>query len=67
MDKKSTRELISYILLSIELIEEHFAHIKTMDDFTDNHTGIEKLDAISMRLQSIGELYSISVWMICLN
>ena len=55
MDKKSTYELLAYILLSIELIEERFAFIKTRDDFIENHAGLEKLDAISMRLQSIGE------------
>jgi len=55
MDKKSTKELIDYILLSIELIEERFIHIETMDDFTHSRLGLEKLDAISMRLQSIGE------------
>jgi len=55
MDKKSSLELIAFILLSIELIEERFACIKTRDDFIEDHAGLEKLDAISMRLQSIGE------------
>jgi len=55
MDKKSSLELIAFILLSIELIEERFAFIKTRDDFIEDHAGLEKLDAISMRLQSIGE------------
>ncbi len=55
MDKKNSRELIAYILLSIELIEERFEAINTRDDFIDNRIGLEKLDAISMRLQSIGE------------
>jgi uncharacterized protein with HEPN domain len=55
MDKKSSNELIEYILLSIELIQERFAPIDIRDDFIDDHAGLEKLDAISMRLQSIGE------------
>ena len=55
MDKKNSRELIEYILLSITLIEERFESINERDDFTKNHSGLEKLDAISMRLQSIGE------------
>jgi len=55
MDKKSSEELIDYILLSIDLIEERFSCIETGDDFLDTRTGLEKLDAISMRLQSIGE------------
>ncbi len=55
MDKKNSYELLAYILLSIELIEERFTFIKTRDDFIEDHAGLEKLDAISMRLQSIGE------------
>jgi len=55
MDKKSSRELVEFILLSIELIEERFTYIETRDDFIEDHAGLEKLDAISMRLQSIGE------------
>jgi uncharacterized protein with HEPN domain len=55
MDKRNSLELVAYILLSIELIEERFEAIHTKDDFMDSHAGLEKLDAISMRLQSIGE------------
>ena len=55
MDKKSSLELIAFILLSIELIEERFEFIHTRDDFIEDRVGLEKLDAISMRLQSIGE------------
>ena len=55
MDKKNSQELIAFILLSIELIEERFQAIESMDDFMNNNSGLEKLDAISMRLQSIGE------------
>ena len=55
MDKKSSQELIAFILLSIELIEERFKSIIKRDDFIEDNDGLEKLDAISMRLQSIGE------------
>jgi len=55
MDKKNTVELIAFILLSIELIEQRFQTITSSDDFLDDSNGLEKLDAISMRLQSIGE------------
>ena len=55
MDKKNNQELIDFILLSIELIEERFEAIEKRDDFIEDHIGLEKLDAISMRLQSIGE------------
>jgi hypothetical protein len=43
MDKKNSCELIAYILLSIELIEERFEAIKTRDDFIDNRVGLENL------------------------
>ena len=55
MDKKNSQELIAFILLSIALIEERFESINERDDFMEDHNGLEKLDAISMRLQSIGE------------
>lgn len=55
MDKKSVFELLEYIVFSISLIEERFLKIKTSDDFINDNKGLEKLDAISMRLQSIGE------------
>ena len=48
-------ELISFILLSIDLIEERFKNIFDSSDFIDNNDGLEKLDSISMRLQTIGE------------
>jgi len=55
MDKASTKELLKYILESIALIKRRFKTIKSSDDFLDSNEGIDKLDAISMRLQSIGE------------
>ncbi|MCD6532598.1 MAG: DUF86 domain-containing protein [Deltaproteobacteria bacterium] len=55
MDKKNTEELLEYILFSIILIEKRFTSICTNDDFLSDASGLEKLDAISMRLQTIGE------------
>ena len=55
MDKKSTKELIEFTLLSIQLIEDRFIAIKTSDDFLEDSNGLEKMDSISMRLQGIGE------------
>ena len=55
MDKKNSKELIEFISLSITLIEERFESIHSRDDFFEDHNGLEKLDAIPMRLQSIGE------------
>ena len=55
MDKKNTEELLEYVLLGINLIEQRFKSINSSDDFLSNENGIEKLDSISMRLQTIGE------------
>lgn len=55
MDKKNTTELLEYILLSIGLIEKRFAAIHSAADFLADDEGLEKLDSISMRLQTIGE------------
>lgn len=55
MDKATTSELISFILVSIQLIHRRFLGIDSSDDFLDSDEGLDKLDAISMRIQSIGE------------
>lgn len=55
MDKATTSELIDFILESLRLINRRFNGIQSSDDFLDNDEGLDKLDAISMRLQSIGE------------
>ncbi|MBN1838633.1 MAG: DUF86 domain-containing protein [Campylobacterales bacterium] len=55
MDKASTKELLAFILESLALVKKRFQTIKSSDDFLQNEVGLEKLDAIAMRLQSIGE------------
>jgi uncharacterized protein with HEPN domain len=55
MDKATTAELIVFILESLRLINRRFNDINSSDDFLDSDEGLDKLDAISMRLQSIGE------------
>lgn len=55
MDKKNTNELLQFILQSIELVQKRFLAIGQSDDFMKDDEGLEKLDSISMRLQSIGE------------
>jgi len=55
MDKANINELIKFILESINLIKSRFKTINTSDDFLINDDGLMRLDAISMRLQSIGE------------
>lgn len=55
MDKLTTLELFDFILESIEIIQRRFHEISSADDFVNSDCGIDKLDAISMRLQAIGE------------
>jgi uncharacterized protein with HEPN domain len=55
MDKATTAELLDFILESLRLIKRRFNGVTSSDDFLDNDEGLDKLDAISMRLQSIGE------------
>jgi uncharacterized protein with HEPN domain len=55
MDKTNTLELLEFILNSISLIKRRFKNINKSDDFLFNDDGLDKLDAISMRLQAIGE------------
>lgn len=55
MDKANFQELIKFIQDSIILIKRRFQTIQSSDDFLANDEGIDRLDAISMRLQGIGE------------
>jgi len=55
MDKVNNLELLNFILQSIEMIKSRFQSIDCSDDFLHTDDGLMKLDAISMRLQSIGE------------
>jgi uncharacterized protein with HEPN domain len=55
MDKVNNQELLKFILSSIEMIKKRFVGIASSDDFLCSEEGMTNLDAISMRLQSIGE------------
>lgn len=55
MDKATIAELLDFILESLRLISRRFNGVESSDDFLDSDEGLDKLDAISMRLQSIGE------------
>lgn len=55
MDKANNKELLQFILESISLIKKRFDGILNSDDFLSSDDGLMRLDAISMRLQSIGE------------
>jgi len=54
MDKSEILVLLEFVLESIELIEKRFKKIKSVDDFL-TEDGLLILDAISMRLQAVGE------------
>ena len=49
-------ENLRLISESLELINARFQKIKHPDDFVSNESGVIILDAISMRLQVVGEL-----------
>ena len=55
MDKSTTLELLNFVLESMRLIHRRFEPIGSGDDFLENDDGLDRLDAISMRIQSIGE------------
>ena len=55
MYKANNKELLQFILESISLIKKRFDGILNSDDFLASDDGLMRLDAISMRLQSIGE------------
>lgn len=55
MDKMSLLELLCFIDKSIDIIVERFEPINTVDDFLEDSHGLEKLDSIILRIQTIGE------------
>jgi uncharacterized protein with HEPN domain len=55
MDKSTTLELLDFVLESVRLIHRRFEPMSSGDDFLENDDGLDRLDAISMRIQSIGE------------
>jgi len=48
-------DYLDLMLESIELIESRFSKIGVADEFVQSSSGITYLDAISMRLQVVGE------------
>lgn len=55
MDKLSMKELLHYIDESIDVVKMRFVPIESVDDFLRTPEGNEKLDAIILRIQTIGE------------
>jgi uncharacterized protein with HEPN domain len=54
-DKKLILEILEQIYDSARKVLKRFEAIKSVYDFTDSETGMEKLDAICMQLIAIGE------------
>ena len=54
-DKKLILEILEQIYDSARTVLKRFEPIKSVNDFTDSETGMEKLDAICMQLIAIGE------------
>lgn len=54
-DKTLVNEILSQIISALETIEQRFDIVKSVDDFTDTPSGMEKLDSICMLLIAIGE------------
>jgi uncharacterized protein with HEPN domain len=55
MSKDEMIEILDLIAESIRLVQERFSGIRGADDFVNTPEGVTLLDAISMRLQVIGE------------
>lgn len=54
-NQKLVIEDLQNILWSIGQIFKRFSVVRTSEDFTNNDTGLEKLDSICMQLINIGE------------
>ena len=55
MPEDEVLDTLDLVLESIKLVQERFLGIKTPEDFVTTSLGFTLLDAISMRLQVIGE------------
>jgi len=55
MPEDEVLDILALMLESINLVQERFFGIKAADDFVSTSQGVTFLDAISMRLQVIGE------------
>jgi uncharacterized protein with HEPN domain len=55
MPEDEVADILDLMLESLRLIQERFSRIKVSEDFVSTPEGVTLLDAISMRLQVIGE------------
>jgi len=56
MSEDEIIEILDLIIESIGLVQNRFTEISESEDFVSTSNGVTLLDAISMRLQVIGEL-----------
>jgi len=54
-DRELALEILTQIYESTHTILRRFEPVKSVEDFTDSDSGMEKLDAICMQLIAIGE------------
>ena len=55
MHEDAIRDNLEFMFESVELIEKRFSGIRVPEDFVLSSNGATLLDAVSMRLQVIGE------------
>jgi uncharacterized protein with HEPN domain len=55
MHEDEILDQLDLMLESVELVEKRFSGIRLPEDFVDSSDGATLLDAVSMRLQVIGE------------
>jgi len=54
-DQELALEILTQIYEATQTILKRFEPVKSVEDFTDSDSGMEKLDAICMQLIAIGE------------
>lgn len=55
MDKKDAKELLEFVVESVQVVKKRMKPIQSIDDLMDTEVGQEKLDSVLMRMQAIGE------------
>ena len=56
-DQALVMDRLANVLEALEKILRRFSHVHSVDDFTLNETGMERLDGICMLLMAIGEAF----------
>ena len=55
MPDSNLQDMLESVLESLEIIKKRFDQVKKPDDFVSNADGVLLFDAISMRIQVVGE------------